>query len=405
MPSSSPSPSSSPPSSARAPAGRPPTRPADPSGGTPTVRDRPSDRRPDHPARSPATRSSASCRTGRWTTGSPTHLAGTPLTTLALFSVTHTKTGALDTDQTGYQRITGPIGRQLIREAHDRGVAVQLDLYELRAARNQRLLRLGRAPGQDDRRRSSPSSTSSGVDGINVDIERLDLDARPGLRRVRRPAARRRSGRRCPTAQVSVADRRRADGRGDGGCGRSGRRRPDLPDGLRLPLRRLGRRRVGAARPARRRTTPTCRGRSTCTRRSACRSSGRSSACRCTACAGGWPGPRSARRGSATARSGSRRTTRASWPTRPPPPELDPIEIVEFYAVAPTVSPVPGDSRATAGWQAIYVDSPRTLEPKLVLADERGLAGRRVLGDRLRARPRRATRELMKRLRRTASST
>ena len=42
----------------------------------------------------------------------------------------------------------------------------------------------------------------------------------------------------------------------------------------------------------------------------------------------------------------------------PAPPELDPIEIVEFYAVAPTVSPVPGDSRATAGWQAIYVDSP-----------------------------------------------
>ena len=59
----------------------------------------------------------------------------------------------------------------------------------------------------------------------------------------------------------------------------------------------------------------------------------------------------------------------------PAAPELDPIEIVEFYAVAPTVSPVPGDSRATAGWQAIYVDSPRTLEPKLVLADERGLAG------------------------------
>ena len=59
----------------------------------------------------------------------------------------------------------------------------------------------------------------------------------------------------------------------------------------------------------------------------------------------------------------------------PAPPVLDPIEIVEFYAVAPTVSPVPGDSRATAGWQAIYVDSPRTLEPKLALADDRGLAG------------------------------
>ena len=52
----------------------------------------------------------------------------------------------------------------------------------------------------------------------------------------------------------------------------------------------------------------------------------------------------------------------------------------------PTVSPVPGDSRATAGWQAIYVDSPATLTPKLALADERGLAGRRLLGDRVRTR-------------------
>jgi spore germination protein YaaH len=59
----------------------------------------------------------------------------------------------------------------------------------------------------------------------------------------------------------------------------------------------------------------------------------------------------------------------------PAPPELDPIEVVEFYAVAPTVSPAPGDSRATAGWQAIYVDSPGTLRPKLALADSRGLAG------------------------------
>jgi hypothetical protein len=59
----------------------------------------------------------------------------------------------------------------------------------------------------------------------------------------------------------------------------------------------------------------------------------------------------------------------------PKPPEFDPIEIVDFYSVAPTVRAVPGDSRATAGWQAIYVDSPATLEPKMALADERGLAG------------------------------
>ena len=59
----------------------------------------------------------------------------------------------------------------------------------------------------------------------------------------------------------------------------------------------------------------------------------------------------------------------------PAPPGLDPVEVAEFYAVAPTVSPAPGDSRATAGWQALYVDSPETLAPKLGLADDRGLAG------------------------------
>ena len=48
--------------------------------------------------------------------------------------------------------------------------------------------------------------------------------------------------------------------------------------------------------------------------------------------------------------------------TRRRRPRLDPIEVVEFYSVAPTVSPVPGDLRATAGWQAIYVDSPATLD-------------------------------------------
>ena len=31
--------------------------------------------------------------------------------------------------------------------------------------------------------------------------------------------------------------------------------------------------------------------------------------------------------------------------------------------------------RAAAGWQAIYVDSAETLKPKMMLADERGLAG------------------------------
>src|SRR5258705_54815 len=47
------------------------------------------------------------------------HLERTPLTTLALFSVTTTKTGKINTSQLGYKRITGSIGDQLIRHAHD----------------------------------------------------------------------------------------------------------------------------------------------------------------------------------------------------------------------------------------------------------------------------------------------
>jgi hypothetical protein len=54
--------------------------------------------------------------------GIAAHLRATDLTTLALFSVTNTRTGAIDTKQNGYRRITGPVGAQLIREAHERSV-------------------------------------------------------------------------------------------------------------------------------------------------------------------------------------------------------------------------------------------------------------------------------------------
>ena len=84
------------------------------------------------------------------------HLARTPLTTLGLFSVTHTKTGTIDTTQTGYKRITGAIGEQLIREAHDRGVAVQLVYSSFGVARNDRFFASRRS-----RTRRSPASPRS----------------------------------------------------------------------------------------------------------------------------------------------------------------------------------------------------------------------------------------------------
>jgi len=79
-------------------------------------------------------------------------------------------------------------------------------------------------------------------------------------------------------------------------------------------------------------------------------------------------------------------------------PVLEPIESVEFYAVpmpgvaSPSPERVPSGTVASGtlapgtataapaspeppGWNAVYFDSPRSLTPKLLLADERGLAG------------------------------
>jgi spore germination protein YaaH len=67
-------------------------------------------------------------------------------------------------------------------------------------------------------------------------------------------------------------------------------------------------------------------------------------------------------------------------------PTYEPIESVEFYAVPiepkadATPTPVTSSSDGPGaslepGWNAVYFDSPRSLTPKLRLADERGLAG------------------------------
>jgi hypothetical protein len=74
-------------------------------------------------------------------------------------------------------------------------------------------------------------------------------------------------------------------------------------------------------------------------------------------------------------------------------PTLEPVESVEFYAVpmraVASASPGSGASRGSGaspaapaagtpdppGWNAVYYDSPRSLAPKLALADDRGLAG------------------------------
>ena len=304
--------------------------------------------------------------------GIAAHVEKTHLTTLALFSVTHTGDGAIDTKQTGYNQITGAIGTQLIHDAHDRGEAVQLTYTSFGTARNERLF--ASTAVQDAVIGALVALAGKiGVDGLDVDIEQLDAELIPAygafVGRLRDALRETR-----PDGQVSAATTAGRTGAAmalaattagadrvflmgydyhyagsDVGASAPMDRRDgaeedlvwslDLYGGLGVPVEKtiLGLPLYGM----RWRVT----------------------------------GPEL---------GASRLGDGAIWvpadnpiflASPPTPPVLDPIEVVQFYAVAPTVSPEPGDSRATAGWQAVYVDSPETLRPKLALADERGLAG------------------------------
>ena len=300
------------------------------------------------------------------------HLARTPLTTLALFSVTHTKDGAIDTKQTGYKRITGSIGAQLIGEAHARGTAVQLVYSSLGKARNERLFA---SLSVQDKTISALVALAHkiGVDGIDVDVEQLGDDLVPAygafvgrLREALRAA--------MPDGRVSVATSAGLTGAAMAQvAAAAGADRIFL---MGYDYHYAGSD-VGASAPMDRRDGETAdlvwsldlyASLGVPVERTIL----------------GLPLYGMRWRVAGPELGAERLGDGAIWvpadnprflANPPAPPQLDPIEVVEFYAVAPTVSPVPGDSRATAGWQAIYVDSPQTLTPKLALADDRGLAG------------------------------
>ncbi len=110
--------------------------------------------------------------------GIAAHLATTSATTIALFSVTHTSRGAIDTRQRGYERITGPVGRKIIDDAHDRHVRVDLTYTSFGRDRNDRLF--GSAQLQDRVIAGLVDLRSTlGVDGIAVDVEEIDALSLP----------------------------------------------------------------------------------------------------------------------------------------------------------------------------------------------------------------------------------
>jgi hypothetical protein len=105
--------------------------------------------------------------------GIAAHLEATPLTTLALFSVTHTAKGAISTGKGGYRLISGPVGRRLIAEAHARGARVELVYSSFGTARNRRLFESSTLQAAVTASLVGLADTL-GVDGINVDVESLD---------------------------------------------------------------------------------------------------------------------------------------------------------------------------------------------------------------------------------------
>ena len=293
--------------------------------------------------------------------GIAAHLAETDLTTLALFSVTHKKNGDLASGERGYRRIDGPLGRQLIREAHDRGIRVELVYTSFGTAKNDAFFR-----SADAQERAIAGlvamATDLGVDGINVDVELLapehvaSYGLFVGLLRTALRAV-------DDDAQVSVATQANVSGTAmavaatGGGADRIFMMGYDYhwsgsEPGASAPLdRRDGSQKDlawsldlyrDAGVPAER----TILG--------------------LPLYGMSWPvvGPElgAARdgRGSVWVPSDNLATLR----DRTLVPVVDPLEMVEHLAVPD------GD-----GWRAIYFDSPATLTPKLELADARGLAG------------------------------
>lgn len=301
----------------------------------------------------------------------PDHVARTDLTTIGLFSVTHATNGSLRTNQTGYKRITGGVGEQLIGAAHDHGTRVEIVYSSFGPSKNRSFY--GRPASQDRWIKELVAFVADHkLDGINVDVEALPPDLVPAyggfVGRLRAALVAR-----VPKAQLSVATQANDVGaamaaaaaaagadriflmgydyrvagsqpgatapiaRTDGGT-KDLVWSLDLYASLGVPVERtlLGLPLYGYTWPV----------------------------------VGPLIGAPSLHRGHIWVPRQNLRVFQAPSFA----PTYEPVEGVEFYSV-PTGSATPDPSGVGGSWNSVYYDSPRSLAPKLALADARGLAG------------------------------
>jgi hypothetical protein len=312
--------------------------------------------------------------------GIAAHVDATPLTTLALFSVTNTADGAIDTTKPGHARITAAVGARLIAGAHARSVRVELVFTSFGRERN-RILFGDRALEDATIASLVALARQLGVDGINVDVESLDAELVPAyggfVGRLRDAL---RAG--DPAAEVSVATGAHALGAAMAlaAAGAGADRIFLMGYDYRTPGSE-----PGASAPLRRRDGDRDTLRWSLDAYAALGVPVERTILGLPLYGVTWPVAAPVIGAPAMGR-GDTWIPRQHLDLLTDPSTVavrDEVEMVEVYLVAPDGAvgppPTPGPgvtpSPPAPGWQAVYVDSPATLAPKLALANDRGLAG------------------------------